>query len=315
MDIAVTGGHGFLGSHVCEKLRSIGHQTRALGRQDGDLIHPDVADRVTEGADIVIHLAANVGGIGYLGTNKASCFYENLRYGLNVVNACVRHKVRRLILAGTPCVYGDSLPLPLREEDIKLDIPSGPVAGYGFAKLSVSAFAQELCGLNEIDVVTFIPSNLYGPRDKFELHRSHIAAALLRKAYVAKLRGLTEFEVWGDGSATRDFIFVKDVSTSISKLAEYNKRLNGAVLNLGSGIETSVSDFARLLCSVLDNDVQPYYRQDKPVGYKRRVLSCSVAQELIGHQSETSLEEGLTETLQWIKESHYPSQWLQELIQ
>jgi GDP-L-fucose synthase len=260
----------------------------------------------------VIHLAANVGGVGYLNTNRPSCFYDNLTFGLNVVNTCIHNKVKRLILAGTPCVYGDTLPLPLREQDITLDIPSGPVAGYAFAKLGVSAFAQELCRINGIDVVTFIPSNLYGPKDNFELHRSHIVAALLRKAYVAKLSGLPEFEVWGDGSATRDFIFVEDVSASIVKLAEYENSLNGIVLNLGSGIETKVKDLADLLCAALGNKVKPYYRHEKPVGYKKRVLSCSLAKEIIGHHAATSLEQGLTETVSWITDSGYPNQWVSE---
>jgi GDP-L-fucose synthase len=153
---------------------------------------------------------------------------------------------------------------------------------------------------------------MYGPRDHFEQHKSHVGAALLRKAYIAHHKSLSTFEVWGDGSATRDFVYVGDVAASIVKLVEYGHKLNGATLNFGSGVETKIGEFAELLCKLLESKVKPDYQTERPIGYQRRVLSCSRAREILGHNPQLELEDGLKNTLQWIKDTRQVDNWLKE---
>jgi GDP-L-fucose synthase len=300
MKITVTGARGFLGSHVVDSLRRRGVEVWALGRQDGDLRDAAVAERVLADAETIIHLAADVGGVGYLRSNAGRGFHDNLRLGLNVIRAACRGSCRRLILAGTPCAYAGDAELPLREATLEIGVPSGDTGNYGYAKLTSSIMARDICGMFGKETVTVIPSNLYGPRDAFDRERGHVVAALVRKALVAAARGDDSFDVWGDGTATRDFVYVGDVAEGIATVALAGQRFAGESYNLGSGRETSIREIAEVVARAAGH-VVPRFQADKPVGYKRRVMSIASAAEAFGYAPRTDLEQGIWQTVEWLQ--------------
>jgi GDP-L-fucose synthase len=301
MKIFVTGARGFLGSHVVDSLRQRGAEVHSLGRQDGDLREPDVAEFRLQEADTIIHLAADVGGVGYLKASTGRAFHDNLRLGLNVIRAACNGNCSRLILAGTPCAYSGDAALPLREESLLAGVPSGDTGSYGYAKLVSSLVARDICGMHGKETVTVIPSNLYGPRDAFDRERGHVVAALIRKALVAAERGESGFDVWGDGTATRDFVYVTDVAEGITDVALSGQKFDGEAYNLGSGRETSIREIAEVVAHAADPALVPRFQVDKPVGYKRRVMSIEHAASAFGYQSRTTLEQGIRQTVEWLR--------------
>jgi GDP-L-fucose synthase len=301
MNVVVTGAKGFLGSFVVDALRQRGVTVHALGRQDGDLRVPDVADFLLQDAETIVHLAADVGGVGYLGANTGRSFHDNLRLGLNVIRAACRGRCARLILAGTPCAYSGDADLPLREESLAQGVPSGDTGSYGYAKLVSSLVAHDICEMYGKETVTVIPSNLYGPRDAFDEERGHVVAALVRKALVAAERCERTFDVWGDGTATRDFVYVTDVAEGIAEIALSERCFGGESYNLGSGRETSIRELAEVVARTVGHDIEPRFQTDKPVGYSRRVLSIGNATEAFGYRSRTSLAHGIRKTVDWLR--------------
>ena len=301
MTVCVTGARGFLGSHVVDSLQRRGVEVRALGRQDGDLRDPAVAERVLADAETIIHLAADVGGVGYLRSNAGRGFHDNLRLGLNVIRAACRGGCRRLVLAGTPCAYAGDAELPLREATLEIGVPSGDTGNYGYAKLTSSIVARDICGMFGKETVTVIPANLYGPRDAFDRERGHVVAALVRKALVAAARGDEGFDVWGDGTATRDFVYVGDVAEGIATVALAERRFAGESYNLGSGRETSIREIAETVARAAGAGLVPHFQADKPVGYKRRVMSVAAAAEAFGYEARTGLEQGMRQTVDWLR--------------
>jgi GDP-L-fucose synthase len=313
MNVLVTGARGFLGSHVVDSLRRRGVNTRGLGRQDGDLRDLDVAEYKLYEADTIIHLAADVGGVGYLKASAGRAFHDNLRLGLNVIRAASRGHCKRLILAGTPCAYSGDAELPLREEWLEKGVPSGDTGSYGYAKLVCSLVARDVCAMHGKETVTVIPSNLYGPRDAFDKERGHVVAALVRKALVAAERGDETFDVWGDGTATRDFVYVTDVADGIADIALSGKRFAGESYNLASGRETSIREIAEAIAQAVDPGISPRFQADKPVGYKRRVMSIENAATAFGYRSPTSLAQGILHTIEWLREDREKiARWVAE---
>ena len=189
MRLVITGASGVLGKPVCEAFREQGVAAVELGSRTGDLRDASTATRLLEDADVVVHLAAKVGGVDYLRRNGVTAYYDNISMGMNVVQACLAGRARRLVLIGTPCSYPVDAPLPLTETDVYSGLASGDTGPYGLAKATVSHVANQLLIARGKDVVTLIPGNLYGPGDNFELDRSHVVAALLRRAVVAARRG------------------------------------------------------------------------------------------------------------------------------
>lgn len=312
MKIMVTGGQGFLGRHVVEAIRSRGGDVVPLGRRDGDLKNAFVAHTLLKDADMIVHLAADVGGLGYLRSCRARGFHDNHQMGLNVIAAACAGRAKRLVLAGTPCSYAGDSPLPLREQHLDLGVPSGDTGTYGFAKLAISKTAQAFCPAHGVEPVTVIPANLYGPHDNFGVDRAHVAAALLRKAAVASRLGEPSFDVWGDGSATRDFVFVRDVAEGIATITlEPSNRNAGRTFNLGSGQETSMRQLACLIAETVGN-VAPEFSTSKPVGYTHRVMSIAEAGRLLGYATQTSLAVGLAETYAWAEHHGLVDQWVGE---
>jgi GDP-L-fucose synthase len=310
MRIYITGGRGFLGNTLFQALQGTGANVQALGRNDGDLGDLRTAERLLKDADVIVHLAADVGGLGYLRSCAGEAFHKNFRLGLNVVRAACSGRAKRIVMAGTPCAYSSDAELPLKEETLRFGVPSGDTGSYGYAKLASSIVSNHFCSSNGIDSVTVIPSNLYGPGDNYDSERGHVVAALLRKAMIAHSLGQDSFSVWGDGAATRDFVFVRDVAMAITKIVVSDKNHAGAVYNLGSGVETSIKELSKKVAAAVSDKIQPRFDADKPVGYNRRVMSIEHAQQSIGYLPEMSLERGLSETVSWLRKENLVSHWL-----
>lgn len=310
MNTIVTGGTGFLGRHVAAALQVGGVVPGLLGRHEGDLRDLASATRLLAGADVIVHLAADVGGVAYLGARSAAAFHANYQLGLNVITAACRGSCRRLVLAGSPCSYAADSPLPLVECDLERGIPSGATGSYGFAKLAVSKAAEVLCAAAGIEVVTVIPSNLYGPGDHYESSRSHVVASLVRRAVTAALVGEPSFEVWGNGAATRDFVYVTDVAEAIAAIVTSERTFAGDIFNLGSGVETSVREMAELIATAVGGGVRPWFNPAGPVGYTQRVMSIESAREVFGYSPSTAPSDGLSHTLAWIRAEGLDRDWI-----
>lgn len=307
--IVVTGAKGFLGRHVVKSLSRRRLPVRALGRPDGDLRDAATAERLLADAGIVIHLAADVGGVGYLRSCPGRAFHDNFAMGLNVIRAVIRGGASRLVLAGTPCAYSSDAGLPLTEDSLREGVPSGDTGAYGYAKLASSLAAATLCEGLDTDTVTVIPSNLYGPGDTFDETRGHVVAALIRKAVLAAELGQESFEVWGDGSATRDFVYVTDVAEGVAAMAAAREPFGGATFNLGSGLETSIREIATIVAEAAGAGVRPRFLTDKPVGYARRVMSVDRATEQLGYVAATGLTEGIRKTIDWLRAAGHVHAW------
>ena len=310
MNVIMTGGRGFLGRHVAAALQVEGVMPRLLGRHEGDLRDLSTAMRLLAGADVIVHLAADVGGVAYLDARCGSAFHANHELGLSVIAAACRGACRRLVLVGSPCSYAADSPLPLTECDLERGIPSGATGSYGFAKLAVSKAAEMLCASAGIEVVTAIPSNLYGPGDHYETSRSHVVASLVRRAVTAAVTGQPRFEVWGSGAATRDFIYVADVAEAIAAIVLSDRTFGGETFNLGSGVETSVREMAELIAKAVGGDIRPWFNPAGPVGYTQRVMSIESAREAFGYSPTTSLDDGLSRTLAWIRAEGLDRDWI-----
>ena len=312
MSVVITGGTGFLGRHVEKACLESGIQPTLLGQKDGDLRDPQVARRVVAGADTVVHLAADVGGVAYLAGRQSDSFHANHRIGLNVVQATCFHKCRRLILVGSPCSYAADSRLPLVEKNLHTGLPSGETGAYGLAKLVVSDAANLLGGAAGVEVATLIPGNLYGPGDHFEPFRSHVVAALVRRAMLSQLRGDKRFSVWGSGSATRDFVYVEDVARAIVQAVQVKTHFRGEFFNVGSGLETSIRQLADILADTIGGEIEPCFIEEELVGYTHRVMSIETARQTFGYVPETSLSDGLFETLAWVKREGIDQAWMRE---
>lgn len=310
MKISITGGRGFLGSAVAKALAPASAEVTTLGRKEGDLLDQRVAERLLSDADVIIHLAADVGGVGYLRSCAGRAFHQNFQLGLNVVRAALSGKAKRVVMAGTPCSYSGDASLPLTEHALTEGVPSGDTGSYGYAKLASSIVANHFLLDSRIDTVTVIPSNLYGPGDNYDSERGHVVAALLRKALLAYESGAKTFSVWGDGAATRDFIYVHDAASAIAKLALSAEQHHGATFNLGSGIETSIREIAHAVAAAVSEKMTPTFDAAKPVGYNRRVMSIDSARAAIGYRPATSLAAGLRTTVDWLYQQGLVEAWL-----
>ena len=297
--ILVTGGGGFLGSHLVERLRADGVEPVVPRKRDHDLTRWDDAERLFADVrpELVIHLAAEVGGIGANRDNPGRYWYANLMMGAHVLELARERGVEKLLILGTICAYPKFAPVPFREDDLWDGYPEETNAPYGVAKKSLLVGAQgyrEQYGLN---TVYLLPVNLYGPRDNFDLHSSHVIPALIRKMVEAQERGEREVVLWGDGSPTREFLYVDDCAEGIVLAAQ---RYDGAEpVNLGTGEEISIRDLAELVAELTGFEGELVWDTSKPNGQPRRKLETSRAEELFGFRAKTTLREGLERTVDW----------------
>jgi GDP-L-fucose synthase len=298
--VVVTGGHGFLGSFVVDKLRAAGAKEVVVSRSEKhDLrIQIEALRLYTDTRpDIVIHLAAVVGGIGANRKNPGLFFYDNAIMGLNVIEAARISGIEKFVCAGTICSYPKFTPVPFREEDFWNGYPEETNAPYGLAKkmllVQLQAYREQY-GFNGIYLT---PVNLYGPRDNFDLESSHVIPALIRKCIEAKQSDAPEIVAWGTGDATREFLYVEDAAEAIVLAAE--KYSKPDLVNLGSGEEISVRDLLEMIRTMVGARGAVRWDHTKPDGQPRRSLDTSRAAREFGWRAKTSLRDGLKETIEW----------------
>jgi GDP-L-fucose synthase len=298
MKVLVTGGGGFLGSHLVERLRADGHDVFAARRADYDLTRWDDAARMFRDTrpDRIFHLAGEVGGIGANRANPGRFWYANLMMGAHVLELARETGVDKLVIVGTVCAYPKYAPVPFREDDLWNGYPEETNAPYGVAKKSILIGAQsyrEQYGLNSIFL---LPANLYGPRDNFDLKTSHVIPDLIRKMLESRDRVV----LWGDGSPTREFLYVEDC---VEGLVLAGDRYDGAdPVNLGTGEETPIRELAELIGELTGFDGEIEWDTSMPNGQPRRSLDASRARELFGFEARTPLREGLERTIAWYRE-------------
>jgi GDP-L-fucose synthase len=299
--VLITGGGGFLGSHLVERVRGEGLEPFVARRRDYDLTKAADVEHLFETAEpeLVIHLAAEVGGIGANRDNPGRYWYANLMMGAHVLEHSRAAGVRKVVLLGTICSYPKFAPLPFREEDLWNGYPDETNAPYGIAKKSLLVGAQSYREQYQLDSVFLVPVNLYGPRDNFDLETSHVIPALIRKMVDARERGAPEIALWGDGSPTREFLYVADCAEGIWRAAQ---QYDGPEpVNLGTGEEISIRALAELTAELTGYDGNIVWDTTKPNGQPRRRVDVSRAEQLFGFRASTPLRAGLERTIAWYR--------------
>lgn len=300
--VLVTGGSGFLGSYVVQKLRERGVEPENLRiprSRDMDLaLRKNCVDAVS-GMDVVIHLAARVGGIGFNRLHPAELFYENAIMGIQLLEAARIERVEKYLQAGTVCSYPKFCPIPFTEENLWNGYPEETNAPYGIAKKMLIVQSQAYRAQYGLDSINLICANLYGPRDNFDPARSHVIPALMAKFVTAVEEGLEEVTVWGTGQASREFLYVEDCAEAIVLAAErYHKPMP---VNIGSGQEVKISELVALLAELTGFQGKIIWDSTKPDGQPRRMLDISRAEAEFGFRATTDLATGLRNTLEWFR--------------
>ena len=297
MRVLVTGGGGFLGSHLVERLRADDHDPFVARRVDYDLTHWDDAKRLFAEAkpELVFHLAAEVGGIGANRANPGRYWYANLAMGTNVLELARTHDVSKLVIAGTVCAYPKFTPVPFSEDNLWNGYPEETNAPYGVAKKAILVGAQAYREQYGTDAIFLLPANLYGPRDNFHPTNAHVIADLIRKMHESP----GEIVLWGDGTPTREFLYVEDAADGFLLAAE---RYDGPEpVNLGPGEEISIRELAELVAELSGFTGEITWDASMPNGQPRRSLDPTRARELFGFEARTRLREGLERTIEWYR--------------
>jgi GDP-L-fucose synthase len=315
--IIVTGGAGFLGTHVIDRLKERGvtaDQITVPRSDDYDLIQGEAIQRlfddvrarvphiVENPADlIIIHLAGNVGGIGYNRESPASLFYDNLMMGVQLMEAARQHGAGKFVAIGTICAYPKFSPIPFREKDLWSGYPEETNAPYGLAKKMLLVQAQAYRQQYDFNAIYLLPVNLYGPGDNFDPASSHVIPALIKKCLDAKQAGEPTIPVWGDGTPTREFLYGKDAAEGIVLATE---RYDGPEpVNLGSAYEISIGDLVEKIADLTGFQGEIVYDTSKPNGQPRRKLDTSQAQQLFGFTAATDFDSGLRQTIEWYQDN------------
>jgi GDP-L-fucose synthase len=299
MTVLVTGGGGFLGSHLVDRLKNEGHEVFVARRQDYDLTSWDDAVRMFADAQpvLVFHLAAEVGGIGANRANPGRYWYANLMMGAHVLELSRVHGIGKLVMAGTVCVYPKHAPIPFREDDLWDGYPEETNAPYGTAKRALLVGGQAYREQYGLNAIYLMPTGLYGPGDNFDLETSHVIPALIRKM----LESDGKVVLWGDGSPTRESLYIDDCVDAF--LLAAHKYDGSEPVNIGTGEEISIRDLAALVAEVTGFDGNIAWDTSKPNGYPRRKLDTSRAEELFGFRASTPLREGLERTVAWYRDA------------
>ena len=302
LNVTVTGGAGFLGRVVCDKLAARGCKNIAVPRRaDYDLtVEADVA-RIYDDhqPDIVIHLAAEVGGIGANRDHPGRFFYANAAMGLHLIEHARRRNINKFIQAGTVCAYPKHTPTPFREENLWDGYPEETNAPYGVAKKALFCMLDAYKRQYNLASTVVVPVNLYGPADNFHPHTSHVIPALIRKCCQAVDRGDPSITCWGTGAASREFLYVDDAADAILTAAE---RIDDPdPINLGTGREITIKDLAKLIAQLCGFTGEIQWDTTQPDGQPRRSLDIARAKDLLGWQAAVDLEEGLRRTIDWYR--------------
>jgi GDP-L-fucose synthase len=298
--ILVTGGAGFLGKQVIAQLLEAGANLENISvprSKTCDLRKLEHCEAAVAGQDLVIHLAAHVGGIGLNREKPAELFYDNLMMGTQLIHAAYQAKVKKFVCVGTICAYPKFTPVPFKEDDIWNGYPEETNAPYGVAKKALLVQLQAYRQQYGFDGIYLLPVNLYGPEDNFNPASSHVIPALIRKVYEAKQQGVKQLPVWGDGSPTREFLFSEDAARGIVMGAQAYD--DGEPVNLGTNYEISIRDLVELICRLMEFEGELVWETDQPNGQPRRCLDTTRAKAAFGFTAQVSLEAGLRRTIDW----------------
>jgi GDP-L-fucose synthase len=303
--ILITGADGFVGRHLVKNLlekRKVPKENLFLpGFKELDLRKWENCRKAVRGRDIIIHLAAKVGGIGLNKEKPGELFYDNIIMGAQLMEAARQAGVEKFAAIGTICAYPKFTPTPFKEENLWLGYPEETNAPYGLAKKMLLVQGQAYRQQYGFNVINLLPVNMYGPLDNFDPKSSHVIAALIKKIYEAKKEGKNHIEAWGTGKPTREFMYVEDGAEGIILAAEkYNKP---EPVNLGSGIEISIKDLVQLICELMDFKGEIRWDRSKPDGQPKRRLDVSKAEKEFGFKAKTSFLEGLKNTIKWYEEN------------
>ncbi|NEP82877.1 MAG: GDP-L-fucose synthase [Okeania sp. SIO3B3] len=302
--ILVTGGAGFLGGQVVDRLHKAGANPDKITiprSRDYDLRTLEACQKAVQQQDIIIHLAAHVGGIGLNKEKPAELFYDNLMMGVQLIDCAYKANVEKFVCVGSICGYPKFTPVPFKEENLWNGYPEQTTAPYGIAKkvllVQLEAYRQQY-GFNGIFL---LPVNLYGPEDNFDPQSSHVVAALIRKVYEAQVRGDKKFSVWGDGSASREFLYSTDAARAIVMATQFYNEPDP--INLGTNYEVKIRDLVELICDLMNFHGELVWETDKPNGQPRRCLDTEKAKDKFGFVAEVDLKKGLKNTIDWYRKN------------
>lgn len=298
--ILVTGGAGFLGKNIVNRLlaRGVDEENIIIPRSNEiDLRILENCKKILKDIDIVIHLAAKVGGIGYNRTHPGELFYDNIIMGVQLMEEARKLGIEKFVAIGTICAYPKFTNAPFKEDSIWDGYPEETNAPYGLAKKMMLVQAQAYRAQYEFNAIYLLPVNLYGPMDNFNPDSSHVIPALIKKIADAKTKKLSSIEIWGTGEATREFLYIEDAAEGIILATErYNE---AEPVNLGTGKEISIKDLVMTICGLMEFDGKIVWNSTYPDGQPRRVLDISRAEEFFGFRAKTTFEEGLKKTIDW----------------
>jgi GDP-L-fucose synthase len=302
--VLVTGGAGFLGQEVVTQLCLQGAKPESIEiprSQDCDLRVWENCQQAVKGQDLIIHLAAHVGGIGLNQQKPAELFYDNLMMGTQLIHAAYQAGVEKFVCVGTICAYPKFTPVPFKEEDIWNGYPEETNAPYGVAKKALLVQLQSYRQQYGFNGIYLLPVNLYGPKDNFNPQSSHVIPALIRKVHEAQVAGQKQIEVWGDGSPSREFIYAEDAARGIAiATVKYDRE---DPVNLGTNYEITIKDLITLICKLMDYQGEIVWLTDKPNGQPRRCLDTQRAKEYFGFTAQTTIEVGLQKTIDWYRQN------------
>ena len=298
--ILVTGGAGFLGRQVIDQLCQNGANREKITvtrSHDCDLRVWENCQRAADQQDIIIHLAAHVGGIGLNREKPGELFYDNLIMGTQLIHAAYQQGIEKFVCVGTICAYPKFTPVPFKEDDIWNGYPEETNAPYGVAKKALLVQLQSYRQQYDFNGIYLLPVNLYGPEDNFNPSSSHVIPALIRKVQEAQTRGEKQLPVWGDGSPTREFLYSTDAARGIVMGPQFYN--DAEPVNLGTGYEISIKDLITLICELMEYEGELVWETDKPNGQPRRCLDTERAKQAFGFTAQVEFREGLKNTIDW----------------
>jgi GDP-L-fucose synthase len=305
--ILVTGGAGFLGKQVVAQLLAAGANAEKISiprSKDCDLRDLESCQKAAANQDIIIHLAAHVGGIGLNREKPAELFYDNLMMGTQLIHSAYQAGVEKFVCVGTICAYPKFTPVPFAEDNIWDGYPEETNAPYGIAKKALLVQLQSYRQQYGFNGIYLLPVNLYGPEDNFNPNSSHVIPALIRKVYEAQVRGDKQLPVWGDGGPTREFLYSTDAARGIVMATQSYD--GSEPVNLGTNYEISIKDLVELICELMGFAGEIVWETDKPNGQPRRCLDTSRAKEAFGFVAQTEFKQGLKNTIDWYRQNADP---------
>ena len=302
--ILVTGGAGFLGKQVVAQLKQAGADPDNIfmpRSRQYDLTQMEACQRAVQGQDVIVHLAAHVGGIGLNREKPAELFYDNLMMGTQLIHAAYQAGTEKFVCVGTICAYPKFTPVPFKEDDLWAGYPEETNAPYGVAKKALLVQLEAYRQQYGFDGIYLLPVNLYGPEDNFDPRSSHVIPALIHKVHEAQTNGDKTLPVWGDGSPTREFLYSTDAAQGIVMATQ--RYSDAAPVNLGTGSEISIRDLVELICELMGFEGELIWQTDKPNGQPRRCLDTERAKQAFGFEAQTDFRQGLKSTIEWYRKN------------